>query len=213
MFKRLKLMGAAVAAVVLMAGSAQAATVIDFSTGNAGRGGSITWDGTTLIGSNIPIGSATILSPTVDDRFDVQGTAMTAEGFFGSLDFNTSENFITITGCIEELGVGTDSGSCQPVALMDGTFSSWSVNANGLVSASGFDTKSEELLEAIGLPTDIPWTFFGFSLSTESLGDDGEPVSVVSTDLKNTPIPEPTTMMLLGTGLLAAFRARRRQQA
>lgn len=31
------------------------------------------------------------------------------------------------------------------------------------------------------------------------------------TPLQPTPIPEPATMMLLGTGLLAAFRARRRQ--
>jgi hypothetical protein len=36
-------------------------------------------------------------------------------------------------------------------------------------------------------------------------------VTSVSTDLRNTAVPEPATMMLLGTGLLAAFKARRRQ--
>ena len=41
----------------------------------------------------------------------------------------------------------------------------------------------------------------------------GEAGSVISTDIRNTAVPEPATMMLLGTGLLAAFRARRKQQA
>lgn len=215
MLRRLQQLGAALAAVVLMAGSAQAATVIDFQTGNAGVGGSITWDGTNLIGANIPIGSVTIFgAPTGNDRYDVTGTAISTEpGFFGSLDFNTAENFITITGCVAELGVGTDSGACQPVTLMNGTFTSWSVNNHGLLSAAGLDTKNGELLEAINFPTNIPWTFFGFSLTTDNLEPNGVPVSVISTDIKNSPIPEPTTMMLLGTGLLAAFRARRRQQA
>ena len=36
--------------------------------------------------------------------------------------------------------------------------------------------------------------------------------SVISTDLRNIAVPEPATMMVLGTGLLAAFRGRRRQR-
>ena len=215
MFRYVKQMGAALAAVVLMAGSAQAATVIDFNQGTSGVGGSISWNGTDLIGSGIPIGSVTIFgAPTNSGRYDVTGTATSSEpGFFGSLDFNTAENFITITGCVAELGVGTDSGACQPVTLMNGTFTSWSVNNNGLLNAAGLDTKNGELLEAINFPTNIPWTFFGFSVTADNLEPNGVPVSVISTDIKNSPIPEPTTMMLLGTGLLAAFRARRRQQA
>ena len=216
MLRRLKTLGAAIAAVVLMAGSAQAATVIDFSTGLAGEGGTISWDGTNLIGSNIPIGAVNIVgAPSNNGVYTVQGTASGTGGTgFGSLDFNTAANFITITGCVADLGVGTDSGTCVPVQLMDGSFQSWSNNGQGLLSAAGIDAKNQELLAAINFePADLPWAFFGFALATSDLTPGGPPAAVISTDIRNSAIPEPTTMMLLGTGLLAAFRARRRQQA
>jgi hypothetical protein len=80
-----------------------------------------------------------------------------------------------------------------------------------LLNAFGDDTKNQDLLDAIGFTADFPWQFFGVAITTGNLNPNGTPGGVISTDIRNTAVPEPATMMLLGTGLLAAFRARRRQ--
>lgn len=216
MLKTLKMLGGALLAAVLMAAPAQAATVIDFQTGLAGEGGTISWDGTNLIGSNIPIGAVAITgAPTNNGVFTVSGTATgSGGGAYGSLNFNTSpdNNFITISGCIPGLSVGLDAnGVCTPIDLMTGSFTSFTDSPNGLLDAMGEDTKNLALLDAIGWTGTLPWEFFGVSITTAGLNPDGTPGSVISTDIRNTAVPEPATMMLLGTGLLAAFRARRRQ--
>jgi len=217
MLRRITMLGGAAIAAVLLAVPAQAAPVIDF-TGQPGPAGAISWNGTNLIGWDIPIADVSISgAPANNGVFEVTGTSIGYQnsGPWGTLAFNTSpdNNYIAIFGCIAALGIGIDAGgNCTPTSLMTGTFTSFTDAPQGLIAGVGMDTKNSQLMDAIGWPDDLPWEFFGFVIATNNLSPNGTPSSVVSTDIRNTAVPEPATMVLLGTGLLAAFRARRRQQ-
>lgn len=218
MLKRLKILGVAAATAVLMAVPAQALPVIDFSSGVAGTGGTIQWVGGDLIGTDIPMGVATVHDTPINSGvFLMTGSAPgSGGGSYADLDFDTGSgsNSITINGCIADLGIGTVvGGSCiAPVTLMSGSFLGFNQGAAqfGLVAALGDDIKNADLMAALGIDPSLPWNFFGFSIPTDPLTQGGPPQEALVTGFRNAVAPEPATMVLLGTGLLAAFRARRR---
>lgn len=193
---------ALVAIAIACATPAKASVLIDFS--NQGFGGTIVQSGSNFTGSGIVISSVLISgAPTGNGQYGVQT---------GSLDFNTATGAFSIIGAISGLGVSLQT-------LLSGIISSFNfapfINGTFAFTADGTDSKSPALLTAIGVPTNTPFAFGGFSISGTT-GVDGHPLppgtyAPFSTDISNTSVPEPATMTLLGTGLLAIAGVARRR--
>ncbi len=186
--------------MLLGAPSAYASTIlIDFSTGTAGGGGTITVSGGNAIGSGILIDFLNVTGAPVSGGFNVNGLGPTTSGSFGStgiLSFNTALNFIRIDGSIPSLGIGQSQ-------LLNGSFSSFTITQSGLVravSGIGPDSKSPALLLALGLPANTPFNFFGFTISAKNTR--GSYVTYSTDILNSATVPEPSSFLLLGIGIL-----------
>jgi hypothetical protein len=158
-----------------------------------GQGGLITlFDDGSISGSDIPIGVLTVVgAPT-----------STANGAWtvtsGELDFATGgmagSNSISITGAVSGLGVG-------PQTLLSGTIDHFVASPNGLVTAQGIDHKALDLLAAVGLAADTTFAFLGFSVTTAWIPEVGGSSPAISTDMRNTAVPEGSSLLLLSSAL------------
>jgi len=213
-------------ALLLFAVPGFSTAVLDFGTGTAGSGGTIQLlgSGTVLdpfyiVGSGIPVGQMTVVGlGAFDGSYNTQGTAhgsaCVSPCSAAALSFNSKLGTIDILGGVSGLGVATGTNLLTGV----GDLITWAVVGCGTncsimnVSASGPDSKSPLLLAALGLPSNTTWNVpFAFSIASR-FSATGAYVPF-STDISNvSPVPEPATLTLIGTGLLGLVGLVRKKQ-
>ena len=202
---------------------ARANTIIDFKDA-ALIGGTVSYDGNggALVGANIVLQYVLGLdTPSELGAHGLTGALLnfSTGGYSGgsgsTYNFSNGGSF-QITGKVDNACdlYGTLCNTSD--VLLTGSFLGATVNGGGVTFTGGTDTKNSALLAFFGLPANTQFAFGPANVQfNPSYGQNGSfSGTAYSTDVSNTVVPEPGSMMLFGSGLvgLSTLIRRRRQQ-
>lgn len=204
---RAAVLAAAVAMLALPASANAAIIVFDQSTHPIPGGGTVDFNGTNYIGTDIVFESINFGSSFAYCDAATSGPAKCL------LDFDTSNGTFVLTaagGLYDDSGFDPIVGTTG--SILTGTIATFNLDdTNQILNITGTDTKDAQLLEYFGI-TDASWTFLNTEIGSNGGFPEGDPVNVANADITNSSIPEPGLLALFGLGLVGLGRRFTRRQ-
>jgi hypothetical protein len=204
-------------ALMVAVAPASAALVIDFEQGPV-TGGTLTYSGSTAQGVNIPVDVLKVTNGATTTFFDLFGAGPSSPGETNGsalVNFNTATGAFTITGGVCVAGNNTCNGGAGTLVastnLVTGAPPVHIVTmSNTVLDLQQPDTKAASLLTALGIPLNTSFNLMDAVFNNLQLIAPNT-FTVGSVDIANVGVPEPASILLMGTVLLGVSQLIRRR--